>query len=84
MRLDVRIRLERFKEEEDMPLPRGGLIRLGKERIIFLDKRMPLEERVPILARGLTKALRERGREFGFLSPAVRLILSGVEEEDSL
>ncbi len=81
VRLDVRIRLERFKEEDDLPPSRGGLIRLGGERVILLDKSTPLEERVQVLAQGLRRALRERGEEFGYLPPAVRLLLSATEED---
>ena len=80
VRLDVRIRVERLNEEESLARPRGGLIRLGRERIIILDKQMPLEERVFVLARGLNRALDEQGKEFGYLPPAVRLILAEAEE----
>ncbi len=80
VRLDVRIRLENLREEEDLNRPRGGLIRLGRERIVILDKNMPLKERIPILARALNRALKDRGEESGYLPPAVRRILAESEE----
>ena len=81
VRLDVRIRLESLSPEEELSQPRGGLIRLGGERIVMLDKGMPLERRIGVLARGLNRVLEERGQGFGYLPPAVRRILQEAEEE---
>ncbi len=80
VRLNVRIRVEKLDEEESMTRPRGGLIRLGGERIVILDRQTPLEERILVLARGLNRALVEQGEEFGYLPPAVRLILAQAQE----
>lgn len=83
VRLDLRIRLERFREEEDLGRPRGGLIRLGGQRIVILDRSLDLEERVAVLARALNKVLDEPGRESGYLPPAVRQLLDEARERSS-
>ena len=80
VRLDLRLRLENLREEEEFGRPRGGLIRLGQERIVILDKSMPLKERIAVLARALNRVLEERGRESGYLPPAVREILARARE----
>ena len=83
VKLNLRIRLERLQDDDDLPSSRGGLIRLGRDWIVILDKRAPIQERVGVLARALNRIVEERGQEVGYLPPAVRDIIARTKERKS-
>ncbi len=70
-RLGVEVRQERFRPDDDLPHPKSGLVRLGRRRVVILDKDQPLAARTAALA----EALKRLDHEAVFLPPAVRDML---------
>lgn len=50
--LDIEVRLENLADDEEYQA-RGGLCRLAGRRVIFVDRRLPVEQRCRQLGRGL-------------------------------
>ncbi|KMY66520.1 hypothetical protein AAU61_15325 [Desulfocarbo indianensis] len=73
--MGVEVRLEALTDDEDYAA-RGGLCRLGRRLVAFVDRRLTPEGRT----RQLGLALKGMELEGVYLRPAVREFLQGLEK----
>jgi hypothetical protein len=71
-RVGVRVREEVLLREVGYH-PRSGMCRLRGEEVLFVDRSLPLAERVAVL----TEELRRRDLQGIYVSPALRCLLEG-------
>jgi hypothetical protein len=67
-KLGVRIRVEKLTPEEDISRSQGGLIKIGGQWTVIMDKDQPMEVRFKVLVQALAELIDHQT----YVPPAVR------------